>query len=85
VRIPPLLVPVCGIIPLLPGLAIYHGLFSIVVEADIEKGLAALAGAAAIGLALTSGVTFGEYLGRPLRGDRDRYDERVRRRAMTTD
>jgi uncharacterized membrane protein YjjP (DUF1212 family) len=84
-RIPPQLVAVCGIVPLLPGLAIYRGLFAIVVEADIEGGLAALVGAAAIGLALAAGVTLGEYLGRPVSARRDRYDERVRRRAMTAD
>ncbi len=84
-RVPSQLVAVCGIVPLLPGLAIYHGLFAIVVGADIQGGLAALVGAAAIGLALAAGVTLGEYLGRPISGERDRYDERVRRRAMTTD
>jgi uncharacterized membrane protein YjjP (DUF1212 family) len=84
-RVPPQLVAVCGIVPLLPGLAIYHGLFTIVVDARIEDGLAALIGAAAVGLALAAGVTLGEYLGRPLCGERDRYDERVRRRARTTD
>ncbi|WP_245784572.1 threonine/serine ThrE exporter family protein [Geodermatophilus amargosae] len=84
-RVPPQLVAVCGIVPLLPGLAIYHGLFTIVVDADIDGGLAALVGALAIGLALAAGVTLGGYLGRPVSGERDRYDERVRRRAMTAD
>ena len=84
-RVPPQLVAVCGIVPLLPGLAIYQGLFTIVVDADIEGGLGALVGALAVGLALAAGVTLGEYLGRPVSGERDRYDERVRRRAMTTD
>jgi uncharacterized membrane protein YjjB (DUF3815 family) len=84
-RIPPLLVAVCGIVPLLPGLAIYQGLSAVVVGADIQGGLAALVGAAAVGLALAAGVTLGEYLGRPASGARDRYDERVRRRAMTAD
>ncbi|MBB3084512.1 threonine/serine ThrE exporter family protein [Geodermatophilus sabuli] len=84
-RVPPQLVAVCGIVPLLPGLAIYHGLFRIVVDADIDGGLAALVGASAVGLALAAGVTLGEYLGRPVSGERDRFDERVRRRAMTTD
>ncbi|MGY1594962.1 threonine/serine exporter ThrE family protein [Geodermatophilus sp. SYSU D00708] len=84
-RMPPVLVAVCGIVPLLPGLAIYRGLFAIVVEADIPGGLADLVGAAAIGLALAAGVTLGEYLGRPVSARRDRYDERVRRRAMTAD
>jgi uncharacterized membrane protein YjjP (DUF1212 family) len=84
-QVPTQVIAVCGIVPLLPGLAIYHGLFAIVVGADIEGGLSALVGAAAIGLALAAGVTLGEYLGRPVSGSRDRYDERVRRRAMTTD
>jgi uncharacterized membrane protein YjjB (DUF3815 family) len=82
-RIPPLLVAVCGIVPLLPGLAIYRGLFAIVVEADLSGGLASLVGALAIGLALAAGVSLGEYLGRPLGGRRDRFDRRVRRRATT--
>ena len=83
-RIPPQLIAVCGIIPLLPGLAIYDGLFAMVVDADVEGGLAALVGAAAIGLALAAGVTLGEYLGRPVNSMRDRFDKRVRRRFMTT-
>jgi uncharacterized membrane protein YjjB (DUF3815 family) len=72
-RIPPLLVAVCGIVPLLPGLAIYRGLFSIVVDADPTGGLDALVGALAIGLSLAAGVSLGEYLGRPLGGRRDRF------------
>ena len=84
-RISPLLVAVCGIVPLLPGLAIYRGLFAIVVEADLSGGLGALVGALAIGLALAAGVSLGEYLGRPLGGSRDRFDRRVRRRATSTD
>jgi len=66
-------------------LAIYDGLFAIVVDGDIDGGLAALVGAGAIGLALAAGVTLGEYLGRPLHGGRDRYDKRVRRRFLTAD
>nr|WP_260180249.1 threonine/serine exporter family protein [Geodermatophilus sabuli] len=84
-RMPPMLVAVCGIVPLLPGLTIYRGLFAIVVDADIQGGLNALVGAGAIGLALAAGVTLGEYLGRPVRGGRDRYDRRVRRRATTAE
>jgi uncharacterized membrane protein YjjP (DUF1212 family) len=84
-RIPPLLVAVCGIVPLLPGLAIYRGLFGIVVEADLSGGSGALVGAAAIGLALAAGVAPGRYFGRPLGGRPDRFDRRVRRRATTSD
>ena len=84
-RVPPQLIAVCGIVPLLPGLAIYDGLFAIVVNSDIDGGLAALVGAGAIGLALAAGVTLGEYLGRPINGRRDRYDKRVRRRFMISE
>jgi uncharacterized membrane protein YjjB (DUF3815 family) len=83
-RIPPLLVAVCGIVPLLPGLAIYRGLFAIVVAADIPGGSRDLVGAAVIGLALAAGVALGRYLGRPLGGRRDRFDRRVRRRATSS-
>ncbi|WP_249522967.1 threonine/serine ThrE exporter family protein [Modestobacter marinus] len=82
-RIPPLLVAVCGIVPLLPGLAIYRGLFAVVVEGDVGSGVNALVGAAAIGLALAAGVVLGRYLGRPLGGRRDRFDRRVRRHATS--
>ncbi len=81
-RIPPQLIAVCGIVPLLPGLAIYDGLFAMVVTADVQGGLAALVGASAIGLALAAGVTLGQYLGKPVNGGGDRYDKRVRRRFM---
>jgi uncharacterized membrane protein YjjP (DUF1212 family) len=83
--IPPLLVAVCGIVPLLPGLTIYRGLFAIVVQTDLAGGLDALVGAAAIGLGLAAGVVLGRYLGRPLGRERDRFDRRVRRRATTRD
>jgi uncharacterized membrane protein YjjP (DUF1212 family) len=81
--IPPLIIAVCGIVPLLPGLAIYRGLFAIVVDADVPGGLGVLVGALAIGLALAAGVSLGEHLGRPLGGRRDRFDRRVRRRATS--
>ena len=84
-RVSPLLVPVCGIVPLLPGLAIYHGLFAMVVEGDLQGGIGVLVQAAAVGLALAAGVTLGEYLGRPLGGGQDRYDRRARRRATITE
>ncbi len=84
-QIPPLLVTVCGIVPLLPGLAIYRGLYAIVVDADVLGGLGALVGAAAVGLGLAAGIGLGEHLGRPLGGGRDRFDRRVRRRATTGD
>ena len=84
-RVSPLLFPVCGIVPLLPGLSIYHGLFAMVVVGELQDGVGVLVQAAAVGLALAAGVTLGEYLGRPLSGGQDRYDRRARRRATVTD
>lgn len=84
-RVPALLVAVCGIVPLLPGLAIYRGLFAVVVDGDVPGGTAGLVGAAAVGLALAAGVVLGRYLGRPLGGGLDRFERRVRRRATLRD
>lgn len=83
-RVPPLLVAVCGIVPLLPGLTIYRGLFAIVVDTDVFSGLNALVEAAAIGLALAAGVVLGRLLGRPVGGRLDRFDRRVHSRASRT-
>jgi uncharacterized membrane protein YjjP (DUF1212 family) len=80
-RIPPLLVAVCGIVPLLPGLSIYRGMFAVVVDNDVSAGIATLAGAVAICLGLAAGVTLGEFLATPVRTNVDRWDRRVRRRA----
>lgn len=80
-RIPPQLVAICGIVPLLPGLAVYRGLFAVVVEADVSAGVNRLVGAAAIGLGLAAGVVLGRYLGRSLGGSQDRFDRRVRRQG----
>ncbi len=59
-RVPALVASTCGIVPLLPGLAIYRGLFLLV---DGGTGLGAgaevLLGAASVGLALAAGVTLG--------------------------
>lgn len=80
-RIPPLVVAASAVAPLLPGLAIYRGLFAIVVDADVDAGLAQLATAGAIGLGLAAGVTLGEFLATPIRTELDRWDRKVRRRA----
>jgi hypothetical protein len=64
-------------------LAINHGLFSIVAEADIQDGFAAVVEASSVGRAFAAAVVLGQYLGG--RSVRDRCDECVRRRAMTAD
>ena len=56
-----MLVAVCGTVPLLPALAIYQGLFAIVVDADIQGGLAALVEASAVGRRPPTEVHVGSY------------------------
>ncbi|TDE00320.1 threonine/serine ThrE exporter family protein [Jiangella asiatica] len=80
-RTPNLVISVCGITPLLPGLAIYKAMFAMVDSDDIVGGTGMLIGAFATALALAAGVTLGEYLATPLRSEMDRWQRRVNRRA----
>jgi len=67
-RVPALVASACAIIPLLPGLAIYRGLFLVVDEnASLGAGAEVLLGAASVGLGLAAGVTLGELLAAPVR------------------
>lgn len=63
-RVPSIVTSVCGIVPLLPGLMIYRGLFALVGEDGIGSGSELLLGAAMVGLGLAAGVTLGELLAR---------------------
>jgi len=80
-RVPPLLEAVCGIVALLPGLAIYRGLFWLIVEGNLQAGLGSLTSALAVGLGLAAGVTLGEFLATPVRSGVDRFERAVRRHA----
>lgn len=75
-RIPPLVVAVSGMVPLLPGLATYRGLFALAVEGSVG-GLPILMLAAAIALALAAGVVLGEYLAQPVRSQLGRLERRL--------
>ncbi|HEY8717191.1 threonine/serine exporter family protein [Pengzhenrongella sp.] len=77
VRVPPILISVCGIVPLLPGLAIYRALFQLVNEPQtgLSPGVAGLLGAAMSGVALAAGVTLGEFFAAPLRRGAHRRHE----------
>lgn len=81
-RVPTLVIATSGVVPLLPGLAVYQGL-SLLVGGSIVEGLTLLLSAAAVGLALASGVALGSIIARPLRHEVDRWDRRVRRRARS--
>ena len=73
-RVPPLVVVVSAIVPLLPGLSIYRGLSLL---ATGGNGLLSLMGAAAIAVALASGVILGEYVAQPLRREARRLEHRL--------
>jgi uncharacterized membrane protein YjjP (DUF1212 family) len=74
VRVPPLVVVVPAVVPLLPGLSIYRGLSLLSEGGD---GTLAIIHAAAIAIALASGVIFGEYLAQPLRREARRLENRL--------
>ena len=57
---PPLVVSIAGIVPLLPGLALLHGIYAILNDQH-AVGFASVLGAMAIGTALAAGVTLGEW------------------------
>jgi len=83
-RVPALALTTAGIVPLLPGLVVYQGLFEIVRStpgAGLSTGLTTLLGAAGIGLGLAAGVSMGTFLARPLRTGRDRGQRRALRRS----
>jgi uncharacterized membrane protein YjjP (DUF1212 family) len=57
---PPLVVSITGIVPLLPGLALLHGIYAILNDQH-AVGFASVLSALAIGTALAAGVTLGEW------------------------
>jgi len=60
-RVPPVLLTAAGIIPLLPGLAVYQGLLALSRDKP-NKGIAALVEAATIAIALAAGVLLGQLI-----------------------
>ncbi|WP_084794750.1 threonine/serine exporter family protein [Actinokineospora bangkokensis] len=75
-RMPPLVVAVSGMVPLLPGITTYRGVFQLAVERSVA-GLPTLMLAAAIALALAAGVVLGEYLAQPVRSGLGRLERRL--------
>lgn len=75
VRVPPLVVVVPAIVPLLPGLSIYRGL-SLMAD-GATAGIFNLATAAAIAIAIASGVILGEYVAQPLKREARRLEDRL--------
>ena len=65
-RVPPLITAVAGITPLLPGLAIYRGMYAIMHD-QMVVGYSAMTLALAIATSLAAGVVLGEWVARKLR------------------
>jgi uncharacterized membrane protein YjjP (DUF1212 family) len=57
---PPLIVSISGIVPLLPGLSLLHGIYAVLND-QLAVGFASVLGALAISTALAAGVTLGEW------------------------
>ena len=74
---PPLVVSIAGIVPLLPGLALLHGIYAILNDQQ-AVGFASVLGAFAIGTALAAGVTLGEWSSWKVRRRRLQVRRRVR-------
>lgn len=65
-RVPAIVTSVSGIVPLLPGLAIYQGLFMLVEEGGTGGASQILLHAATVGFGLGAGVTLGKLVGERL-------------------
>jgi uncharacterized membrane protein YjjP (DUF1212 family) len=75
-RVPALVYIAAGIIPLLPGLAIYRGLRRLA-EGDTIGGITLLGTAVTVGLALAAGALLGEYVAQGAAGPRSSRDRRL--------
>ena len=82
--LPGLVVSVCGVTPLLPGLSIYAAMFAFIESGDVIGGSQLAVRALSVGLALAAGVTLGEFCASPLRSEMDKWERRVARRARGT-
>ena len=78
---PPLVVSITGIVPLLPGLSLLHGIYAILNDQH-AVGFASVLGALAIGTALAAGVTLGEWSSWKVRKRRLQVRRRVRARRL---
>jgi len=76
---PALVVATAGIMPMLPGLAVFRAVFSFAVDGNYANGVHYMLTAVATALALGSGVVLGELLGAPLRSRASRLGALIRK------
>ena len=78
VRVPPLVVVVSAVVPMLPGISIYRGLALLGEGGSMaSEGLLAMATAASVAIAISSGVILGEYVAQPLKREARRVESRL--------
>lgn len=75
-KAPPLVIVTAGIVPLLPGLTVYEGLFALS-QGDPLLGVIKLVQALTIGLALAAGALLGEFMAQPARRNVARFERRL--------
>lgn len=76
---PALVTATAGIMPMLPGLAVFRAVFAFAVDGNFDNGIRQMMSAIAIALALGSGVVLGEFLGSPLRFRAGRIGDFIRK------
>ncbi len=84
-RVPALALSTAGIVPLLPGLAVYRGLYQLATLSGTQgygPGFSTLGAAMGVGLALASGVSLGTYVARAFRRDPKSSAARAQARAL---
>ncbi len=81
---PAMVLTVCGITPMLPGLAIYGAMFAIVESGNVLSGATLTVQAVAVGIALAAGVSLGDFVARSTRAQADRWQAALQRRARGT-
>ncbi|MGV0645287.1 threonine/serine ThrE exporter family protein [Mycolicibacterium sp. XJ879] len=79
---PALVTATAGIMPMLPGLAVFRAVFSFAVDGNFDNGLRQMMAAVATALALGSGVVLGEFLGSPLRYRAGRIGNFLRKEGL---
>lgn len=86
-RVPSMATISAGIIPLVPGLALYNGLMGVVENVPgsplFDEGLAVLLRALLIAIAIAAGASFGNVVGRPMRRRIIRLQNRLPGRRLS--
>ncbi|MGH3358731.1 MAG: threonine/serine ThrE exporter family protein [Nocardioidaceae bacterium] len=78
IGVPPLVVVTVGVVAMLPGGAIYRGLFKLLVDNPVNLfGIVDLLSAMTIAVALAAGAILGEYVAQPLAREARRLETRL--------